>query len=72
MYQPLSVFIGLRYLRGRSADRFGRFVSSMSTAGIAIGVLALITVSSVMNGFEAQLKGRILGGLETLPNATGA
>ncbi|OOF12930.1 lipoprotein-releasing ABC transporter permease subunit LolC [Salinivibrio sp. PR919] len=66
MYQPLSVFIGLRYLRGRSADRFGRFVSSMSTAGIAIGVLALITVSSVMNGFEAQLKGRILG---VLPHA---
>ncbi|OOE52172.1 lipoprotein-releasing ABC transporter permease subunit LolC [Salinivibrio kushneri] len=66
MFQPLSVFIGLRYLRGRSADRFGRFVSSMSTAGIAIGVMALITVSSVMNGFEAQLKGRILG---VLPHA---
>ncbi|SIN83431.1 lipoprotein-releasing ABC transporter permease subunit [Salinivibrio sp. ES.052] len=71
MYQPLSVFIGLRYLRGRSADRFGRFVSSMSTAGIAIGVLALITVSSVMNGFEAQLKGRILGVLPHVIIANG-
>ncbi|WP_407332949.1 lipoprotein-releasing ABC transporter permease subunit LolC [Enterovibrio sp. 27052020O] len=61
MFHPLSVFIGLRYLRGRSGDKFGRFVSYMSTAGITIGVMALITVLSVMNGFEGQLKHRILG-----------
>lgn len=66
MFHPLPVFIGLRYLRGRSGDRFSRFVSYMSTAGITIGVLSLITVLSVMNGFEAQLKGRILG---VLPQA---
>jgi lipoprotein-releasing system permease protein len=66
MFHPVSTFIGLRYLRGRSGDRFSRFVSYMSTAGITIGVMSLVTVLSVMNGFEAQLKGRILG---VLPQA---
>ncbi len=66
MFHPISVFIGLRYLTGRSGDRFSRFVSYMSTAGITIGVMSLITVLSVMNGFESQLKSRILG---VLPQA---
>ncbi len=66
MFHPVAIFIGLRYLRGRSGDRFSRFVSYMSTAGITIGVMALVTVLSVMNGFEAQLKTRILG---VLPQA---
>jgi len=66
MFHPVSTYIGLRYLRGRSGDRFSRFVSYMSTAGITIGVMSLITVLSVMNGFEGQLKGRILG---VLPQA---
>lgn len=66
MFHPISAYIGFRYLRGRSGDRFSRFVSYMSTAGITIGVMSLITVLSVMNGFEAQLKGRILG---VLPQA---
>lgn len=66
MFHPVSAFIGLRYLRGRSGDKFSRFVSYMSTAGITIGVMSLVTVLSVMNGFEAQLKGRILG---VLPQA---
>ncbi|MGC9403438.1 lipoprotein-releasing ABC transporter permease subunit LolC [Vibrio genomosp. F10] len=66
MTLPISFYIGLRYLRGRSGDRFSRFVSYMSTAGITIGVMSLITVLSVMNGFEAQLKSRILG---VLPQA---
>lgn len=66
MFHPVAAFVGLRYLRGRSGDRFSRFVSYMSTAGITIGVLSLVTVLSVMNGFEAQLKGRILG---VLPQA---
>ncbi|ENM5742925.1 lipoprotein-releasing ABC transporter permease subunit LolC [Vibrio metoecus] len=66
MFHPISVFIGLRYLRGRSGDRFSRFVSYMSTAGITIGVMSLVTVLSVMNGFETQLKSRILG---VLPQA---
>ena len=66
MFHPLPIFIGLRYLKGRSGDRFSRFVSAMSTAGITIGVLALVIVISVMNGFEQQLKDRILG---VLPQA---
>ncbi len=66
MFHPLPLYIGFRYLRGRSGDKFGRFVSYMSTAGITIGVAALITVLAVMNGFEKQLKERILG---VLPHA---
>lgn len=66
MFHPVSAFVGLRYLRGRSGDRFSRFVSIMSTVGITIGVMALVTVLSVMNGFESQLKNRILG---VLPQA---
>ncbi|MDP5255111.1 MULTISPECIES: lipoprotein-releasing ABC transporter permease subunit LolC [unclassified Vibrio] len=66
MFRPLTLFIGFRYLKGRSTDKFSRFVTIMSTAGIGIGVLALIAVLSVMNGFEQQLKQRILG---VLPQA---
>lgn len=61
MYQPVALFIGLRYMRGRASDRFGRFVSWLSAIGITLGVLALVTVLSVMNGFERQLEGNILG-----------
>lgn len=48
-------------MRGRAADRFGRFVSWLSTIGITLGVLALVTVLSVMNGFERELQNNILG-----------
>ncbi|WP_226569890.1 lipoprotein-releasing ABC transporter permease subunit LolC [Mangrovibacter yixingensis] len=61
MYQPVALFIGLRYMRGRAADRFGRFVSWLSTIGITLGVMALVTVLSVMNGFEKELQNNILG-----------
>ncbi|EOC1316796.1 lipoprotein-releasing ABC transporter permease subunit LolC [Cronobacter turicensis] len=61
MYQPVALYIGLRYMRGRAADRFGRFVSWLSTIGITLGVLALVTVLSVMNGFERELQNNILG-----------
>lgn len=61
MYHPLSLFIGLRYTRSKRSNRFVSFISLFSTAGITIGVLALITVLSVMNGFEQDLKVRILG-----------
>jgi lipoprotein-releasing system permease protein len=56
MYQPVALFIGLRYMRGRASDRFGRFVSWLSAIGITLGVLALVTVLSVMNGFEQELE----------------
>lgn len=61
MYQPVVLYIGLRYMRGRALDRFGRFVSWLSTIGITLGVMALVTVLSVMNGFERKLESNILG-----------
>lgn len=60
MYQPVALFIGLRFMRGCASDRFGRFVSWLSTIGITLGVLALVTVLSVMNGFERELENSIL------------
>lgn len=48
-------------MRGRASDRFGRFVSWLSTIGITLGVMALVTVLSVMNGFERELTNNILG-----------
>lgn len=61
MYQPVALFIGLRYMRGRAADRFDCFVSWFSTIGITLGVMALVTVLSVMNGFERELQNNIIG-----------
>ncbi|RBW45041.1 lipoprotein-releasing ABC transporter permease subunit [Psychromonas sp. B3M02] len=63
MFYPLSVFIGLRYTKSKRNNQFVSFVSLFSTGGIILGVLALITVLSVMNGFEAELKDRILGSI---------
>ncbi|MFO7764679.1 MAG: lipoprotein-releasing ABC transporter permease subunit [Wenzhouxiangellaceae bacterium] len=61
MFQPLSVAIGLRYLRAKRRNHFISFISLISMAGIAVGVAILITVISVMNGFEKELRERILG-----------
>ena len=61
MYQPLSVFVGLRYLRAKRRNYFISFISLVSMGGIALGVMVLITVLSVMNGFEKELRERILG-----------
>ena len=61
MYRPVALFIGLRYMRGRASDRFGRFVSWLSAIGITLGVMALVTVLSVMNGLEHELEKNTLG-----------
>ncbi len=61
MYQPLTLFVGLRYLRAKRRNHFISFISMISMAGIALGVMTLITVISVMNGFERELRDRILG-----------
>ncbi len=60
-------------MRGRAADKFGRFVSSLSAIGITLGVTALITVTSVMNGFERSLQDSILAYMPQaiLTSATG-
>jgi lipoprotein-releasing system permease protein len=61
MFKPLELFIGLRYTRAKRRNHFVSFISLTSMIGIALGVTALITVISVMNGFERQLRERILG-----------
>jgi lipoprotein-releasing system permease protein len=61
MFQPLPLSIGLRYTRAKRRNHFISFISLVSVLGIALGVTALITVISVMNGFEQELRARILG-----------
>ncbi|MGD9583516.1 MAG: lipoprotein-releasing ABC transporter permease subunit [Lysobacterales bacterium] len=61
MFRPLELFIGLRYTRAKRRNHFISFISLVSMLGIALGVAALITVISVMNGFEKELRERILG-----------
>lgn len=56
MFQPVTLFIALRYMRGKGKDRFGRFISWLSTIGITLGVIALIIVLSVMNGLENEIQ----------------
>jgi len=63
MIKPLSAFIGLRYLRAKRQNHFISFISLISILGIALGVTTLITVISVMNGFEKELRSRILGAI---------
>ncbi len=59
--QPYELFIGLRYTRAKRRNHFISFISLSSILGIALGITALITVLSVMNGFEKELRERILG-----------
>ncbi len=61
MFHPLEIFIGLRYSGAKRRNHFISFISFISIFGIALGVAALITVLSVMNGFEDELRTRILG-----------
>lgn len=58
MIRPLSLFIGLRYTRAKRRNRFISFISLASILGIALGVTVLITVLSVMNGFDYQIRTR--------------
>lgn len=60
MYRPLPLFIGLRYLRAKKKNQFISIISAISFIGISLGVAVLITVMSVMNGFDEQIKDRIL------------
>ncbi|MBM4189470.1 MAG: lipoprotein-releasing ABC transporter permease subunit [Betaproteobacteria bacterium] len=58
---PFELWIGLRYTRAKRRNHFISFISVVSMAGIALGVMALIVVMSVMNGFQDELRNRILG-----------
>ncbi|WP_130620497.1 lipoprotein-releasing ABC transporter permease subunit [Dyella amyloliquefaciens] len=63
MFRPLELFIGLRYTRAKRRNQFISFISTVSIVCIAISVTALITVMSVMNGFDDELRSRILGAI---------
>lgn len=61
MFRPLSIFVGLRYTRAKRRRNFISFISMTSMIGLALGVLAMIVVLSVMNGFQREMSSRILG-----------
>src|SRR5512136_2983667 len=58
---PYELFIGLRYLKAKRRSAFISMITLISTAGVALGVMALIIVLAVMTGFEEDLKEKILG-----------
>ncbi len=60
MFHPLSLFVGLRYVRARSHKFFVSFITWTSLAGVCVGVAALIVILSVMNGLEGDLRQRLL------------
>jgi lipoprotein-releasing system permease protein len=60
MLKPVELFVGLRYLRAKRRTRFVSFITLISLVGIALGVAALIVILSVMNGFEGELRNRLL------------
>jgi lipoprotein-releasing system permease protein len=60
MFHPLPIFLSLRYVRSRHRGFFVSFISWISMVGICVGVAALITIISVMNGLEAELRNRLL------------
>ena len=61
MFQPVSIFIGLRYSRSSQRKGFVSFITFFSIIGIVLGVASLITVVSVMDGLEQEQKRRVLG-----------
>jgi lipoprotein-releasing system permease protein len=61
MFKPLPLFIGLRYTRAKKKNHFISFISLSSMLGIALGVMVLITVLSVMNGFDDEIHKRFFG-----------
>lgn len=67
MFKPIALFIGLRYTRAQRSNHFISFIALVSMIGLMLGVAVLITVLSVMNGFDRELKNRILG---MIPQAT--
>lgn len=61
MFQPVSIYIGLRYSRSNQGKGFVSFITFFSIIGIVLGVASLITVVSVMDGLEQEQKRRVLG-----------
>ncbi|AMB87851.1 cell division protein FtsX [Pseudomonas agarici] len=67
MFRPLFVFIGTRYTRAKRRSHFVSFISLTSMIGLALGVVVMIVVLSVMNGFDREMRDRVLG---MVPHAT--
>lgn len=67
MFRPFAIYVGLRYTAAKRNNHFISFISLVSMLGLMLGVAALIVVLSVMNGFDRELRGRILG---MVPHAT--
>ncbi|MDH1261533.1 lipoprotein-releasing ABC transporter permease subunit [Pseudomonas sp. GD03944] len=67
MFRPLFVYIGMRYTRAKRRNHFVSFISLTSMIGLALGVLVMILVLSVMNGFDHEMRTRVLG---MVPHAT--
>lgn len=61
MFRPLFVFIGTRYTRAKRRNHFVSFISLTSMIGLALGVVVMIVVLSVMNGFDHEMRTRVLG-----------
>lgn len=67
MFRPLFVFIGTRYTRAKRRNHFVSFISLTSMIGLALGVVVMIVMLSVMNGFDHEMRTRVLG---MVPHAT--
>lgn len=67
MFRPLFVYIGARYTRAKRRNHFVSFISLTSMIGLALGVVVMIVVLSVMNGFDREMRTRVLG---MVPHAT--
>ena len=61
MFTPVEAFLGWRYTQARRRNHFVSFISAIAMLGVALGVAALITIRAIMNGFESELRDRILG-----------
>ena len=67
MFRPLFVFIGTRYTRAKRRNHFVSFISLTSMLGLTLVVMVMILVLSVMNGFDHEMRTRVLG---MIPHAT--
>lgn len=74
MFRPAALFIGMRYTRAKRRNHFISFISLVSMIGIALGIAVLITVLSVMNGFDREIKKRVFSMVPpiTVSSSTGA
>src|SRR5476651_2383153 len=72
MFRPAALFIGLRYTRAKQRNSFISFISLASMIGIALGVIVLITVLSVMNGFDREIRERIFSMVAPVTVTNGA